>query len=271
MGEAALDAGVPVVDRAVVVRQDGCHLAVTGEHLQGTADAAVATRGTGTCGNRRISAERQSRLGERPGGTGVDTATAGDAVGVGPRPARTGSDHRIGAPTDQGEGERALDLGAHPHAPAAGDAQIPIEADVRVGVVAAPATAALGGLRRDPQRVTDPGQLAAAHAVAQSVGRQDGDDQLHRLAAQRSQIVGDDLDHRAVGGRGHAGGHHIPTGSHQAGTAGAHRSQTVVVAQGGQLDAGRAHRGEQRGTVGRPDGDTVDVDPHRSHPASLSP
>ncbi|MEY9810194.1 hypothetical protein RKD21_000451 [Streptomyces albogriseolus] len=273
-GEAAFDAGVPLVDRAVAGREYGRDLAACRDDVQGAADTAVsagrAGRGRPVGGGGPAC---RSGFGERTGGAGVDATAARHAVGLGPGPAGAGGDHGVGAPAGQGQGEGALHLGAHADAPAAGDAQVPVQPDVGVGVVPAPAAGALCHVGGDSRRPADLGQFTGV-VVGEGTGRQGRDDDLHRLPAQPPELVGAGLDLYTGAGRGHTGRHGPSVGGHEAGTAGPGRGDPVVGAQRGQIDPGRLHRREQGGPVGHGDARAVDADldsGHGAHPASRSP
>ncbi len=221
VGEAALHARVAAVDRAVPGGQHRRDLIVPRDHVQGAAHTAVAARGARPAlrrVERRGESTRRPRLADRPRGAGVHAAAAGHAVRLDPGTAGTRGHDRVTAPADQGEGEGALHLGAHPHAPAAGDAQVPVQVDVRVGVVHAPASGAVCRLGADAQRPADVRQFAGT-AVGEGPGRQRGDDELHRVPAQPRDIVAPGVHAHAGGGRGDTGRHDAPSGPHQTRTA----------------------------------------------------
>ncbi|MDQ0957159.1 hypothetical protein QFZ66_001037 [Streptomyces sp. B4I13] len=276
VGEAALHTGVPVVDRAVPGGQHRRDLAILGDHVEGAAHAAVAAGGA--CPGRRGldpggEAARRSGLDDRSRGAGVDTAAAGHAVRLGPGPAGAGGHDRVAASADQGEGEGALYLGAHPHTPAAGDAQVPVEMDVRMGVVPAPAPGILRRVGADAHRSADLGQFTGI-AVGKRPGRQSGDDDLHRVPPQPHKIISRGFDPGAGGRRGDTRRCDAPVGPYQTRTAGPGRAEPVVGAERGQLDPGRPHRREQRSPLGHVDARAVDLDRdsgHGPHPASRSP
>lgn len=276
VGEAALRAGVSVVDWAVPGGQHCRDLAVLGDHVEGAAHAAVAAGGARP-GRRGPDpggeAARRSRLDDRSRGTGVDTAAAGHAVRLGPGPTGARGHDRVAAPADQGEGEGPLHLGAHPYTPAAGDAQVPVQVDVRVGVVPAPTSGSLRRLGGDAQRLADMGQFAGV-ALSEGPRRQSGDDDLHRVPAQPHKIIGRGFDPGAGGRRGDTRRRDAPVGPYQTRTAGSGRAEPVVGAERGQLDPGRPHRREQRSPLGHVDARAVDLDRdfgHGSHPANRSP
>jgi hypothetical protein len=174
VGEAPLDACVPLVDRPVTGGQYSRDLAVAGGDIQRTPDAAVAARGVRP-GRRRADPgsepARRTGLGDRPGGTRIHTAAACHTVRFGPGPAGARRHDGVGAPPGQGEGEGALYLGAHADTPAAGNAQVPVEVDVRVGVVSAPASGAASRIGADPHRPADMRQLTEL-VVGEGTGRQ---------------------------------------------------------------------------------------------------
>ena len=165
-----------------------------------------------------------------------------DAVRVGPGAAGAGSDHGVGPPADQSEREGALHLGAHAYATAAGDAQIPVQVDVGVAVVAA--SPGPVGRRRDAQRIAD--EPPARHRPE----RRSGSAETISSTASRRNRCRSSSSTSTVGARPRAGVTHAATTCPSTRTrqvrqepAGVSRSSWHRV---GQLDAGRAARRRAR-------------------------
>lgn len=99
VGEPALDARMPTIDRPVEGRCHCCHRVVAYVHIEAAADAAVAAGGAGDRLDRARIAKTD--LEESPGRAGIDTAAAGDAGRVDPPIASAGYEDGVRAAARQ--------------------------------------------------------------------------------------------------------------------------------------------------------------------------
>ncbi len=265
VGEPSFDTRVAAIHRTVTGGPDGHDHVVAGGDLQAAADAAIPAGGPGLPFDRQQI--EQPGLGQCTGGARVHACPARDAIGLRPRTACSRRHHRAGAAAHKRQGERALDLGAGADAPPAGNAEIAVELDVRVGVV----NSALGwhdGTSRGSHPVVGalPGQFAAVGRDVQCPGRKPGDDGLQGITPDRPGRL--DGDAQSVLRRGTARGGRTPAGDvDQARTARGHGREPVIVAQRRKGQAGRPHRVEQRSSGRDLDLAAVDQEFHDGHPA----
>ena len=182
--EAPLHAGVAPVHRPRAARGHRGDATAADVDVEGAADAAEAA-GRGRDGLDRRGVE-EPRLVQRPGRAAVGAGAAGDAGRVDPALPRAGRDVGLEPAPLHGQGEGALQLVAEPHAEAAGDAEVAVELDVGVRVVAAAVVAGPGErLAIDAQGSARGGQAAAG---------------VGRLEGPRGQLRDQQLEH-AAGGR----------------------------------------------------------------------
>ncbi len=195
-------------------------------------------------------------------------ATQSDSSHEPPLPGR--DDRREAAP-DELERERSLHLVAHPHAAPAGDAEVAVELDVGVRVVAPAAQArAVEMVALDAEQLTGPNELAALGGNLERALRQLGHDQLERVprrvARDRARRCGSRRP-RPRGSRSPATTR-PPTETRQTRQA-PYGEVRVVVAERRQPP--RRRRAPPRAASrlrGTSTGAPVDLDVHRSSPSS---
>ena len=222
VGEAALDAGVAAVHRSVAGGGDRGDLVVAGVDVERSSRRRSSRRWSRGRALDRPQVE-QARLGDRTRGARVDAAAAGDAGRLAPRPPVPGAT-TVSAPRPAiVEREGALHLVAHPHAAAAGDAQVAVELDVGVGVVALgrrepAAEAAAATPRRAHTRA--PARSLGGHARARARAAADtisSSASARRVRARRGSSVCDAPMPGAAGVHAGATGRALPSTPDQAG------------------------------------------------------
>ena len=250
-GEAALDAGVPVIRLAVLPRHHAHHLIATHLRLEVAPDPAV---GAGRDDRVLRLAHLHDRFfHQRRSRAGLHARAAGDAFAGQERlihPRRHLG--REPAPLN-GQREGALHFLAGPHAARADDALRRIEVEIRVGPVDRRGQMILALIA--VAHVAQPNLAGrglqftiAVGGAGQAVQRMIGDVQLHHPPPQRPKIVADGVHLHARRDRGGTGGRRAaaPLDLDQAQAATAEAVQHVGGTQPGDLDAG-FHRGAHDG------------------------
>ena len=269
--EAALHAGVAAIDGRPSRRRDRHHGAVARVRVQRAAHPAVATRRRGRLFDRQQV--EQTRLRQRPGRARVDAGAAAHAGRAGPVGARDRRHHGAEPAAHEAQREGALDLVAHAHAARAGDAQVAIELDVGVRVIAAAVAHGLAEPARiDAEATAYADELAALCRNVQRPLRQFGDQQLeHALRLGDGGGIVGAHDHVLADRRGACGDRRATSlDSDETDATRAHRGQPLVEAQGRHVDAGRRGRVEHRRPLLDIDRAAVHAQPHRPPPGASS-